>query len=171
MNFISNDQRAQIMKRIRLMADVLESDLSASDWSPEGFAQRVRERAESLAAWVASLGASTPEGALYSLFTHKGRVHIQFPPSWVEGAEPLFASRPGRWGTEAFVFFPAVGAAYRIAEDCSGFAAGIGQPVPVVEAVDHASIEWSEEAPAVFEPLEKVRIYGGSNSPILLGAV
>lgn len=41
-----------------------------------------------------------------------------------------------------------------------------------VGAVDPASIDgWSEKAPAVFEPLEKVRIFGGSNSPILLEAV
>lgn len=106
---------------------------------------------------------------LYSMFTHKGRIHIQFPPSWVEGANPLYASAPGRWGTEAYVYFPVVGRAYRLAEDCSGSAADIGQPLPVVEAVDPASVEWSDQAPPIFEPIEKVRIYGGSNSPIRLG--
>jgi len=170
MKYITGDLRKKAIQEIRWLANLLENDLAASDFLVDSFADLVRERAENTARAIEKLGAEENipnNNKLFSMFTHKGRVHIKFPASWVQGADPLYAHANGPSGAIAFVYFPAVGQAYKIWEE-GGIAAGVGQPIPMVEPVDPAAVKWSAEPPAIFEPLEKVRLYGGSDTPIYL---
>jgi len=170
MKYLNGELRKKAINEIRWLACLLENDLAATDFLIDSFANRVRERAENTARAIEKLGIEknpNNDNKLFSMFTHKGRIHIKFPASWVQGADPLYAYEDSRSGPVAYVYFPAVGKAYRIWEE-SSVSAGIGQPTPMVESVDPSTVEWSEKAPSIFEPLEKVRIYGGSTSPIYL---
>ena len=170
MKYLNGELRKKAINEIRWLACLLENDLAATDFLIDSFANRVRERAENTARAIEKLGIEknpNNDNKLFSIFTHKGRIHIKFPASWVQGADPLYAYEDSRSGPVAYVYFPAVGKAYRIWEE-SSVSAGIGQPTPMVESVDPSTVEWSEKAPSIFEPLEKVRIYGGSTSPIYL---
>lgn len=170
--YLTKELRQKALEELRWLAMLLETDLNGSDWPAEAFAARVRERALNAALAIEKLGAPAPEPKpeLYSLFTHKGRVHVQFPPAWVEGANPLYAYSDSRDGAVAYIYFPAVGRAFKLYEDWSGLQANIGQPIPVVEPVDPEGIEWSAKAPRIFEPLSVIERFGGSNEPIVLGA-
>jgi len=171
MKYITGELRKKAIQEIRWLANLLENDLAATDFLVDSFANRVRERAENTARAIERLGTekNIPNNTdkLFSMFTHKGRIHIKFPASWVQGADPLYAYADSHQGPVAYVYFPTVGKAYKMWE-ASSIAAGIGQPTPMVESVDPATVMWSATPPRIFEPLEKVRIYGGSTSPIYL---
>jgi hypothetical protein len=170
MKYLNGELRKKAINEIRWLACLLENDLAATDFLIDSFANRVRERAENTARAIEKLGIEknpNNDNKLFSMFTHKGRIHIKFPASWVQGADPLYAYEDSHQGPVAYVYFPTVGKAYKMWE-ASSIAAGIGQPTPMVESVDPATVMWSATPPRIFEPLEKVRIYGGSTSPIYL---
>ena len=171
MKYITGELRKKAIQEIRWLANLLENDLAATDFLVDSFANLIRERAETTARAIERLGTekNIPNNTdkLFSMFTHKGRIHIKFPASWVQGADPLYAYADSRQGPVAYVYFPTVGKAYKMWEE-SSIAAGIGQPTPMVEPVDPATVEWSATPPRIFEPLEKVKIYGGSDTPIYL---
>jgi hypothetical protein len=171
MKYLNGELRKRAIKEVQWLANLLENDLDATDFLIDSFADVIRKRAEDTARAIERLAESAEDASnnneFFSMFTHRGRIHVKFPPAWVQDTNPLYAYSDSLSGPVAYVYFTAVGKAYKLWEE-SSLAAGIGQPTPMVEPVDPSTVEWSEQPPSIFEPLEKIRIYGGSNSPIYL---